>query len=129
MPNPVVHFEIISNDPKAVAEFYKAAFDWDIDTEHPASGGTGVPLYFMARPTGEQMPRHSINGGIGNTPRGYGGHVTFYIEVDNVGEALAKVEKLGATRMFGPDQVPNGPVIGLFKDPQGHTIGLVEVSD
>jgi predicted enzyme related to lactoylglutathione lyase len=28
--------------------------------------------------------------------------------------------------MMGPDQVPNGPVIGLFTDPQGHVIGLVQ---
>lgn len=29
--------------------------------------------------------------------------------------------------MMGPEHVPGGPTIGLFKDPQGHTIGLVEI--
>ena len=40
--------------------------------------------------------------------------------------ALAKAESLGRTRMMGPDQVSGGPVIGLFKDPDGNTIGVVQ---
>ena len=78
-------------------------------------------------PDGEQPPKAGINGGFGVLPPGYAGHVTFYIAVDDVGAALEKVEKLGGMRMLGPDQVPNGPVIGLFKDPQGNTIGVVAV--
>ena len=50
-------------------------------------------------------------------------------DFDTVGAALDKIELLGGTRMMGPDQVPNGPVIGLFLDPQGHAIGLVEIGD
>ena len=57
----------------------------------------------------------------------YGGHVTFYIAVEDVAATLDAVEKLGGSRMMGPSQVPNGPVIGLFKDPQGHTIGLAQM--
>ena len=127
MPNPVVHFEIISKEPKKLAQFYNDAFEWKIDTFNASAGGAGVPEYYMIKPTGQDMPERSINGGIGSPPDGYDGHVTFYIAVDDVGEALAKVEKLGGTKMMGPDQVPNGPVIGLFKDPNGNTVGLVEV--
>jgi uncharacterized protein len=125
MPNPVVHFEIIGKDPKALGSFYRDAFEWNIPAQ-PVAGGTGVAEYFMVLPDGEQTPKFGINGGFGSLPAGYGGHVTFYIAVDDVGAALEKVEKLGGTRMLGPDQVPNGPVIGLFKDPQGNTIGLVK---
>jgi predicted enzyme related to lactoylglutathione lyase len=125
MPNPVVHFEIMSKDPAALNAFYRNAFDWNIDAQ-PVSGGSGVAEYFMVRPDGSPEPKVGINGGFGGTPEGYDGHVTFYVAVDNVGEALDKIEKLGGTRMIGPDQVPNGPVIGIFTDPQGHAIGLVQ---
>jgi predicted enzyme related to lactoylglutathione lyase len=128
MPNPVVHFEILSKDPDALNAFYRQSFDWSIDSQ-PVSGGEGVPKYFMVRPDGQQDPKVGINGGFGGVPEGYSGHVTFYVAVDNVGMALEKIEKLGGTRMMGPDQVPNGPVIGLFADPQGHTVGLVELSE
>jgi PhnB protein len=46
--------------------------------------------------------------------------------VDDVETAFAKIEEHGGSRMMGPDRVPNGPVIGLFRDPEGHTIGLVD---
>jgi uncharacterized protein len=125
MPNPVVHFEIVTRDPKALTEFFNAAFDWKVDTHHPGTGAGDVPIYFYAAPNGDTPPSKGINGGIGGTPAGYDGHVTFYVGVDDVGNALEKVESLGGTRMMGPDQVPGGPVIGLFNDPQGNTIGLV----
>ncbi len=40
--------------------------------------------------------------------------------------ALAKAESLGGNRTMGPDQVPEGPVIGLFQDPDGNTVGVVQ---
>jgi len=126
--HPVIHFEIMSKDPDALSAFYRDAFEWSLDPNaYPAGGGNGVPKYIVARPTGEELPAgYGINGGIGTAPEGYDGHTTFYIRVDDVEAALRKVESLGAKRMMGPQQVPNGPVIGLFIDPQGHTVGLVD---
>ena len=67
-----------------------------------------------------------IGGGIGTAPEGYQGHVTFYVEVPDVGAALEKAESLGGSRMMGPDEMPEvGITIGLFTDPEGHVIGLV----
>ncbi len=40
-------------------------------------------------------------------------------------DALAKAESLGGTRMMGPDEPMPGLLIGLFTDPEGHTIGVV----
>ena len=60
-------------------------------------------------------------------PEGYEGHVTFYVEVDDVEEALKKAESLGGTRMMGPEEIPGvGITIALFTDPEGHVIGLVK---
>ena len=43
----------------------------------------------------------------------------------DVEAALADAERLGGTRMMGPEQVMEGLVIGLFNDPEGHVIGLI----
>jgi predicted enzyme related to lactoylglutathione lyase len=59
-------------------------------------------------------------------PEGYDGHVTFYVEVPDVGATLEQAEKLGGRKMMGPDQVPGGPVIGLLTDPEGRVIGVVQ---
>jgi predicted enzyme related to lactoylglutathione lyase len=48
------------------------------------------------------------------------------VEVPDVEAALAKAESLGGKRTMGPDQVPGGPVIGLFQDLDGHTVGVAQ---
>ena len=67
-----------------------------------------------------------IGGGVGDGPEGYEGHVTFYIEVPDVGAALDRAEELGGTKMMGPDSPMEGLTIGLFTDPEGHVVGLVQ---
>ena len=124
MPNPVVHFEIIGKDPASLAKFYRDAFGWNIP-DRPVPGGEGVANYYLVSPDGEQPPKSGINGGFGDLPEGYDGHVTFYIAVDDIGAALDRVEQLGGKTMMGPQEVPNGPTIALFADPKGNTIGLV----
>jgi predicted enzyme related to lactoylglutathione lyase len=126
MPNPVVHFEIITKEPESLAAFFRDAFEWSIDTQHPLAGAGGVPNYFLALPNGDQPPKAGINGGIGGVPEGYEGHATFYVAVDDVAATLDRVERLGGRRMMGPERVPGGPLIALFTDPQGHVIGLVK---
>jgi len=118
MGQPVVHFEVIGKDPDGLREFYGQMFAWDF------SDPMGPTNYRMIdRNTNKDGV--GIAGGIGGVPEDYNGHVTFYVEVDDVGQALDKAEELGGKKMMGPDQVPEGPVIGLFTDPQGFLIGLV----
>jgi predicted enzyme related to lactoylglutathione lyase len=46
--------------------------------------------------------------------------------VPDVEAALAKAESLGGTRTMGPDEPMEGLVIGLFTDPEGHVIGVLQ---
>jgi predicted enzyme related to lactoylglutathione lyase len=52
-------------------------------------------------------------------------YVTVYVEVPDVEAALAKAEQLGGQRVMGPMEVPGGPELGMFNDPEGHLIGVV----
>jgi predicted enzyme related to lactoylglutathione lyase len=68
-----------------------------------------------------------LGGGGAMGPAGHDGHLTFYVEVPDVGETLAKAEQLGGQRLFGPDEVPGmDMVLGQFTDPEGHLIGLIQ---
>ena len=119
MGNPVVYFEILTSDPQKHRAFYRDAFDWEISEPVP---GSGISDYTFVK-TGD--PR--VEGGIGALPEnGYAGHVTFYIAVPDIAQAFKEILAHGGTHMMGPDQVPNGPIIGLFQDPAGNTIGLVQ---
>ena len=52
--------------------------------------------------------------------------VTFYVEVADLGAALKKAEQLGGKTVMPPGQVPGGPEIAQFTDPDGNVIGLIK---
>jgi uncharacterized protein len=114
MAHPVVHFEVVGKDANALQSFYKNAFGWEIKSV--------MPEYAMAQPGGQG----GINGGIGKAMDGTAGHVTFYIAVDDLNAALKKIESLGGRKIAGPMDVPGGPTIAMFADPEGHMLGLVK---
>ena len=119
MGQPVVHFEIMGKDGAALASFYANLFDWKVDTNNPMQYGV------VTREENLSAEGIGIGGGIGQAPQGYDGHLTFYVEVPDVEAALADAERLGGTRMMGPDTPMEGLEIGLFLDPEGHLVGLV----
>jgi uncharacterized protein len=122
MGQPVVHFEIIGKDGPKLQSYYAELFGWEIDADNPMKYG------IVAREANVSAEGVGIGGGVGTGPEGYDGHVTFYVQVPDVEAALAQAESLGGTRMMGPDEVMEGLVIGLFNDPEGHTIGLIKAA-
>jgi uncharacterized protein len=120
MGQPVVHFEVLAKDGDQLKSYYAELFGWQIDSNNPMGYGT------VDREGNVNADGVGIGGGIGPAPEGYDGHVTFYVEVPDVEVALANAERLGGTRMMGPDQVMEGLELGLFNDPEGHLIGLVK---
>jgi uncharacterized protein len=122
MGQPVVHFEIIGTDPEKLRGYYSELFGWEFDADNPMNYGA------VQRDGNTNADGIGIGGGIGQGPEGYEGHVTFYIEVSDVEAALAKAESLGGSRMMGPEKVMEGVEIGLFNDPEGHTVGVVKTA-
>jgi hypothetical protein len=125
MGAPVVHFEVIGKDFATLSTFYSGLFDWKIDTDNPV--GYGV----VSREDNLNAEGIGIGGGLMGMAghpemEGYDGHVTFYVEVPDIEAALTKAESLGGKRMMGPDEVPGGPTIAQFTDPEGHMVGLVQ---
>ena len=108
----VTHFEVLGQDAAALQRFYGGAFDWELQDVMDGS-------YYMIQPEG------GIAGGVGSA-QGGPGHVTFYIEVDDPAETLQKIGQLGGRTVQEPMDVPGGPTIALFADPEGHVVGLVK---
>lgn len=117
MGQPVVHFEVVGQDAEALRKYYGELFGWQFgEPMGPTNYAT------VQDPTG-------IGGGIGSSPEGYSGHITFYVQVPDVEATLAHAASLGGSRMMGPDEVPGvGIVIGLLQDPEGHVIGVMSES-
>ena len=120
MGQPVVHFEVVGKDAAKLQSYYSDLFGWEVNSNNPMNYG------IVAREGNTSPDGIGIGGGIGTGPDGYEGHVTFYVGVDDVEEALAKAESLGGTRVMGPMTMDEPPLtLGQFTDPEGHVIGLV----
>jgi uncharacterized protein len=115
MANPVVHFEVVGKDAATLKKFYGEAFDWQLQDVMEGS-------YYMVNTGGDG----AIAGGVGAAPGGGSGHVIFYVEVDDPAAALEKIKSLGGTTVSEPMDVPGGPTIAHFADPEGHVVGLVK---
>ena len=117
MGQPVVHFEVIGRDAGRLQSYYAELFGWEIDADNALGYG------FISDGAG-------IRGGVAAGPDpSYAGHVTFYVGVPDVEAALAKAERLGGTRLFGPAPVPGSDLeLGQFTDPEGHLIGLMKTA-
>jgi predicted enzyme related to lactoylglutathione lyase len=120
MGQPVVHFEVVGKDGRKLQRYYSELFGWEINADNPMNYG------IVSRDGNTSADGAGIGGGIGTGPDDYEGHVTFYVEVPDVEEALAKAEELGGTRVMGPEKVMDQVELGQFTDPEGHLIGVVK---
>jgi uncharacterized protein len=117
---PVVHFEVIGKDGEKLQRYYSDLFGWEINSDNPMKYG------MVAREGNTGPDGAGIGGGIAGGPEGYGGHVTFYVAVDDIEAALQKAEELGGTRVMGPETVMDMVQLGQFKDPEGHVVGVAK---
>jgi predicted enzyme related to lactoylglutathione lyase len=113
MGQPVVHWEIASNDAKRLQDFYARLFGWKIDSNNPMN-------YGLVDTTGQG----GINGGIMQTPPGTPSYVTFYVQVDDLQGYLDRAGALGAKTCVPPTPIPDMGAFAMFTDPDGHMIGL-----
>jgi predicted enzyme related to lactoylglutathione lyase len=127
MAQPVVHFEIIGNDPQNLRDYYTGLFGWEFDTPSPVAHEVSEPgsYGFLDLVTSEDGT--GIRGGVGGGPS-YESHAVFYVGVPNVEAALQQAEDLGGTRAMGPATSPSGLVVGHFTDPEGTLIGVAGVA-
>jgi predicted enzyme related to lactoylglutathione lyase len=112
MGSPVVHFEINSQNPAALHDFYRELFDWHIQVD-PEIG------YGMVDTKGS-----GINGGIG--PSRGPNQVTFYIEVDDLPATIARIEAAGGKIVVPITEVSGVVSYAQFADPDGNVVGLLE---
>jgi len=111
MKHPVMWFEVLGRNAESLKRFYGGLFGW-------AFGGDAK--YGLVENGARGIP-----GGVGESYPGTREWVTFYVETPDVTASLAEAERLGG-RVVMPRTVMPGVTLGVFEDPEGHAIGLVE---
>jgi uncharacterized protein len=120
MGQPVVHFEVVGKDGEKLRSYYSELFGWEINADNPMNYG------IVNREDNLNAEGIGVGGGVGQGPEGYGGHVTFYVEVPDVEASLSQAESLGGSRVMGPEQITPEVQLGQFTDPEGNMIGVIK---
>lgn len=99
--------DIAGPDDRALARFYSSVFGWSVDDECKFA----VPV------------SSEIEGAIRKDPA----EKRVYLGVEDVTACLSLVEEEGGQIDAPRFEVPGVVVLGLFKDPAGNPMGLVEM--
>jgi predicted enzyme related to lactoylglutathione lyase len=112
-PGALVWNELASSDLEASQAFYSQLFDWQI------APFENSPTPYLAIRNGD-----ANNGGMRDvTPPGTPPHWLVYFGVEDVAQALAKAQELGATKLAGPIDIQMAK-IAVIQDPQGAVLAL-----
>ncbi len=115
MSAPIVFFDIAGPESGPLGKFYSTVFDWEIGPD--GSFQTGV-----VSPT-EENP--SLMATIRQDPA----EKVLYIGVDDITATLEQVVAHGGSIHQPRFEVPGVVVLGLFFDPAGNRMGLVEMEN
>jgi predicted enzyme related to lactoylglutathione lyase len=121
MSGRVVHFEIPFDDGERARTFYADAFGWVVN-EIPEMHYTIVQT---GPADGDGFPAEAgfIGGGMlkreSPTDR-----PVITIDVEDIDEALARIESLGGTKILGRQNVGEMGYAAYFKDVEGNLMGL-----
>jgi len=111
--DPVLWSEVVGRDGAALQKFYSSLFGWEM------SSAAGDASYGFVNASA------GIPGGLGASPDGGDGYVTFFVEVHDPDDK--KFESLGGKTIFRPTEAPECHLtLAHFADPGGHLIGLVK---
>ncbi len=112
MPNPLCHFELMTNDPAKCKKFYGEVFDWQFDDR-------SMPGYTLVK-TGAEP-----GGGIfPKPPQAPGVCLNVYFQVADIDGTLAKAVQRGAKTLVPRTPIPHVGEFAIFADPEGIAVGV-----
>jgi predicted enzyme related to lactoylglutathione lyase len=106
---PVVFFSLFGPNGSELQRFYADVFDWKVAENGDVATTVTPPL------TG------TIAQGVAET--------IIYVGVADVTATLQKVVARGGTIRYPRFEVPGRVILGVFKDPAGNSVGLVEMEN
>jgi predicted enzyme related to lactoylglutathione lyase len=106
---PVVFFSVFGPNGSELQKFYADVFDWKVAASGDVATTATPPL------TG------TITQGVAET--------MIYVGVADITATLQKVVARGGTVRYPRFEVPGRVILGIFKDPAGNSIGLVEMEN
>lgn len=118
MNAPVIEWQILATNPKAVADFYARLFDWTVDADNQL----GYRRISSDQPGG-------IPGGIWPAPQTDRNFVQLFVGVDDVSKYYDDATGLGAKSIVAPQRLPDGDELAIMLDPFGMAFGIIRKAE
>ena len=112
--SPVSRWQILTDDPDGLAEFYTSVFGWTVS----AANGMGYREV-------STRPGAPPDGGLWPNPPGAPELVQLFVEVEDIDGRLAAVEAAGGRVLFPRQVLPDGDAMAMVLDPKGRPFGLM----
>src|SRR5579875_1158961 len=109
-PGGVTYLRIPAPEPRITADFYAAAFGWEVHGSPDSPGFSDA----TGRVIGHFLASHEVAGEAGVRP---------YVYVDSVDSALSVIRAAGGEVVTEP--YPEGDLwVATFRDPAGNVLGV-----
>jgi predicted enzyme related to lactoylglutathione lyase len=124
--NPVVHFEMPYDNAERVANFYRSAFDWQMQMLGEEMGDYVLATTTESDDKGPKNPG-AINGGLfPKKPDWPAQHPSVVISVDDIRESTKKVIDAGGEVLGEPMEIPGIGQYVSFTDTEGNRVGMLQ---
>lgn len=126
--NPVIHFEMPAEDKNRMAKFYTQVFGWKTEMLGPEMEEYVVVMTTESdRKTGRPKSPGAINGGFyQRTDDPLSQHPSVVIAVDDIKEAMKKVQKAGGNVVGEQMEIPGVGHYVSFLDTEGNRVSMLE---
>ena len=126
--NPVVHFEMPSEDRKRMANFYTKVFGWKAQMMGKEMGDYVVVTTTESdEKTGRPKMPGAINGGFYPKKEDWPDqYPSIVISVDDIKDAMKKVQKAGGKVLGEPMDIPGVGNYVSFTDTEGNRVSILQ---
>ena len=118
--NPVCWWEIATEAPEELAEFYRNVFGWETRKDEQMN------YHILKSGDGKDG---GIGGGVEKIHGGGKPYLTVYIGVEDCDATVEKLREHGADVFFGPKDIAGVGRVAMFNDPQGHMLGVIKFEE
>lgn len=128
--NPVVHFELPSDDSKRAATFYQETFGWK-----PTFMGPEMKEYVLvatadSNEDGTSKIPGTINGGVfKRTQESENNHPSLVISVDDIAKSISAVTANGGKVIGEPVQIPGVGTYVSFVDTEKNIMSMLQPTE
>lgn len=123
--NPVVHFEMPTEDRARAKEFYESVFGWHMTQLGPDMGNYLLATTSPVDKKNMHKEKGAINGGFFEKGE-YGTTPHLVIAVPDLKEHIAVVKNAGGGVLGEPADIPGIGTFVMFTDTEGNRVGMLQ---